>query len=370
MATKRFVATRKYNELYYQFPKVFITSDKYRFLSDKSKIAYMIFRSRLDLAIKRNQVDSNGFVYFEFTEQELAMTLNCSRRSINTIKNELKEYELLEIEDMGFDVTTGKRKKARLYLGELDTTENDVYLLNEELTCADFAQREQEEESLDNSDNFSNFREEKPCAKSAQSFNNSLDYLDTKKTDTKIDTLNQLEEANQWRKDFIGQYSTSTFVPQEVLTWIVRSSEGWQGAKEQLNMIYESKRIIEKRQRAYWKKRGISGGKDYRILGESFAEDLNKMYQRCIQNEKVAYHEGKKIQNRKGFYFRALLNFWECCARELSRDPFSKGLPEKAEYLLLQAKRVCTREELEKQIYGLSDLPKIPLHNWLEEEDI
>ncbi|MGM0282954.1 MULTISPECIES: replication initiator protein A [unclassified Enterococcus] len=58
MVTKRFTATRKYNELYYQFPKVFITSDKYRSLSDKAKIAFMVFRSRLDLAFQRNQVDS------------------------------------------------------------------------------------------------------------------------------------------------------------------------------------------------------------------------------------------------------------------------------------------------------------------------
>ncbi|MDN3139744.1 hypothetical protein P0E58_14755, partial [Enterococcus faecalis] len=33
------------------------------------------------------------------------------------------------------------------------------------------------------------------------------------------------------------------------------------------------------------------------------------------------------------------LNFWECCARELNLDPMTTGLPEQAEYLLLQAKR-------------------------------
>ncbi|MDN3139752.1 replication initiator protein A [Enterococcus faecalis] len=39
----------------------------------------MVFRSRLDLVIQRNQVDSQGFVYFEFTEQELAKVVNCSK---------------------------------------------------------------------------------------------------------------------------------------------------------------------------------------------------------------------------------------------------------------------------------------------------
>ncbi|HAQ0229473.1 TPA: hypothetical protein IWN86_000514, partial [Enterococcus faecium] len=365
MATKRFTATRKYNELYYQFPKVFITSEKYRSLSDKAKIAYMVFRSRLDLAIQRNQVDSQGFVYFEFTEQELANALNCCRRSVNTIKKELKEYELLEIEDMGFDQQTGKRNKARLYLGELDTTENDVYSLGPvDSTSVDSAQGKEEEESVDNLAIFDDFDEKNPCENSAQLFNNSSNNLDTENLDTKIDTTSPVEMADDWQKEFIAHYSESTFVPKDVLTWIVRSSAEWREAKEQLNMIYDSKRIIEKRQRKYNQTHGLSDGSEYRILGETFAEDLSKTYQRCIQNEKIARHEGKAIQNRKGFYFRALLNFWECCVRELNLDPMATKLSDQAEYSLLQAKRSCSYEDLETQIYGLSQLPKISMHNW------
>ncbi|EMF0203137.1 replication initiator protein A [Enterococcus hirae] len=369
MATKKFTATRKYNELYYQFPKVFITSEKYRSLSDKAKIAYMIFRSRLDFAIQRNQIDNKGFIYFEFTEQELAKALNCCRRSVNTIKDELKKYELLEIEDRGFDKQTGKRNKSRLYLGELDTTENDVYSLGiEELPSADFAQEQEEGKNIDNTETSCHFDTKKPCANSAQLFNNSFNYLDTENIDTTIDTTSPVEMVDNWQKEFIARYSESTFVPEDVLVWIVRSSEEWREAKEQLNMIYDSKRIIEKRQRNYNKRHGISS-EEYRILGETFAEDLTHMYQRCIQNEKIARHEGKAIQNRKGFYFRALLNFWECCVRELNLDPTATKLSDQAEYLLLQAKRSCNREDLENQIYGLSQLPEISIHNWLEELD-
>ncbi|EOH8808517.1 replication initiator protein A [Enterococcus faecalis] len=368
MATKKFTATRKYNELYYQFPKVFITSEKYRSLSDKAKIAYMIFRSRLDLAIQRNQVDSKGYVYFEFTEQELATVLNCSRRSISTIKNELKDYELLEIEDRGFDEQSGKRNKARLYLGELDTTENDVYLLDTD-PSADFAHGEEEEGFTDKAKEIGNFDEKNPCANFAQLLNNSSNYLDTENIDTTIDTSNQQKEACSWQETFIQHYSQSTFVSKDVLTWIAYSSGEWREAKEQLNMIYDSKRIIEKRQRNYNQRHGLVGSEEYRILGETFTEDLTRMYQRCIQNEKIARHEEKEIKNRKGFYFKSLLNFWECCARELNRKPLVKNLSEEAEYNLLQAKRFCSYEELEDQIYGVSQLPEISLHNWLEEQE-
>ncbi|WP_176745389.1 replication initiator protein A, partial [Enterococcus faecalis] len=218
MATKKFTATRKYNELYYQFPKVFITSEKYRALSDKAKIAYMIFRSRLDLAIQRNQVDSKGYVYFEFTEQELATVLNCSRRSISTIKNELRDYELLEIEDRGFDEQSGKRNKARLYLGELDTTENDVYLLSTD-PSADFAQGEEEEVCTDKAEKIDTFDGKNPCENFAQLLNNSSNYLDTENIDTTIDTSNRQKEDCSWQETFIQHYSQSTFVSKDVLTW-------------------------------------------------------------------------------------------------------------------------------------------------------
>lgn len=72
----------------------------------------------------------------------------------------MKEYELLEIEDMGFDQQTGKRNKARLYLGELDTTENDVYSLGPvDSTSVDSAQGKEEEESVDNLAIFDDFDE-------------------------------------------------------------------------------------------------------------------------------------------------------------------------------------------------------------------
>ncbi|MGM0211472.1 hypothetical protein [Enterococcus sp. AZ112] len=252
----------------------------------------------------------------------------------------MKEYELLEIEDMGFDLQTGKRNKARLYLGELETTENDVYSLSPDgSTSEDSAQGKEEEKSATHLGSFDDFDEKNPCENSAQLFNNSSNNLDTENLNTKIDTTSPFEMADNWQKEFLARYSESTFVPKDVLTWIVRSSAEWREAKEQLNMIYDSKRIIEKRQRKYNQKHGLSEGSEYRILGEIFAEDLSKTYQRCIQNEKVARHEGKEIQNRKGFYFKALLNFWECCARELNLDPMTTGLPEQAEYLLLQAKR-------------------------------
>ncbi|WP_195757598.1 replication initiator protein A, partial [Enterococcus faecalis] len=42
---KFFNVNRIYNELFYQFPKVLIASDKYKKMSDSTKIAYMLLKA-------------------------------------------------------------------------------------------------------------------------------------------------------------------------------------------------------------------------------------------------------------------------------------------------------------------------------------
>ena len=73
---KFFNVNRIYNELFYQFPKVLIASDKYKKMSDSTKIAYMLLKARLEFAVQRNQVDENGHVYFTFTISELGEVLD------------------------------------------------------------------------------------------------------------------------------------------------------------------------------------------------------------------------------------------------------------------------------------------------------
>lgn len=62
---------------------------------EKAKIAYLLLKSRMDFALSKNQIDKEGFVYFEFTGQKFAYMMNCSERKVNRIKKQLEEKELL-----------------------------------------------------------------------------------------------------------------------------------------------------------------------------------------------------------------------------------------------------------------------------------
>ncbi|MEI5992399.1 hypothetical protein A5881_003955 [Enterococcus termitis] len=122
---------RIYNELYFQFPKVLIASDKYKKMSDSTKIAYMLLKARLEFAVQKRQVDEDNNVYFTFTISELCDLLGCGKQKVLSIKTQLEDFGLLYQKQMGFNKELGKNNPNRLYLAELEVTENDIYQLTD-----------------------------------------------------------------------------------------------------------------------------------------------------------------------------------------------------------------------------------------------
>ncbi|KHO12782.1 Replication initiator protein [Latilactobacillus curvatus] len=74
--------------------------EQYKHLSNDAKLAYMVLKDRLEYSLRNNWVDSEGHVYFIFTNQEL----------------------------MDFNPKTKKNEPNRLYLSKLDVKATDVYL--------------------------------------------------------------------------------------------------------------------------------------------------------------------------------------------------------------------------------------------------
>ncbi|MGM0309748.1 replication protein RepA [Enterococcus mundtii] len=257
-------ANRAYNELYYQYPKVFIESDTYKELSEGAKIAYMLLKARSELAILKNQIDEQGNLYFEFTGKELATMMNCSERRITSIKKELEDFCLLKQVPMGFNKTTGKNEKNRLYLAELEVSNQDVYLMQKRENyaqsldnsgLAEFATQSKEaktSESLDNS-GLANFAAQSKNSQSldnsglaefAKELNNSLDTnrhnIDTEKDHLQDQLL--LDNFETIMKD----NSIATFVPERVLSLIKTFSSSYSEAQKTVQTIHNAKAKAEK----------------------------------------------------------------------------------------------------------------------------
>lgn len=105
--------------------------EQYKHLSNDAKLAYMVLEDRLEYSLRNNWVDSEGHVYFIFTNQELMDLFNCSKGKVIKIKAELESIGLLVQKQMGFNPKTKKNEPNRLYLSKLDVKATDVYLRGE-----------------------------------------------------------------------------------------------------------------------------------------------------------------------------------------------------------------------------------------------
>lgn len=124
-------ADKAYGELYFQFPKVLLYSEEYSKLSDSAKLAYVIFRDRLQYSIQNHWIDEENNVYFIFTNKELCELLNKSENTVTKIKKDLEKAGLLLQQKMGFDPVKKKNFPNRLYLADLEVNATDIYQLQQ-----------------------------------------------------------------------------------------------------------------------------------------------------------------------------------------------------------------------------------------------
>ncbi|MEW4402251.1 replication initiator protein A [Enterococcus sp. AN402] len=279
---KFFNVNRIYNELFYQFPKVLIASDKYKKMSDSTKIAYMLLKARLEFAVQRNQVDENGNVYFTFTISELGEVLDCGKQRVLAIKSQLEEYGLLYQKQMGFNKTLGKNNPNRLYLAELEVTENDIY----QLQSFDDTMKE----NVDKSEGM----------KISTVFNNlNTDTLDT--IDTEKERLQQ-----QLLLDQFSEVQENTFLNKDSLKFIAAFSDTIQEAHEMVGTIIRAKTKVEKEYNVV-------------LIGEDYQEEIDKCLRRVMHKIKT----DSTVKSPKGLFYKSFYNLFVECA--LEKENINKG---------------------------------------------
>lgn len=221
-----FKADRVYNELFYQFPKVFIVSDEYKKMKDSTKIAYMLLKARLEIAISKRQIDQEGNVYFTYTTNELCSVLNCQKQKAIAIKKELESFGLLLQKQMGFNKQLGKNNPNRLYLAELKVSENDIYLLEKF--------DKENRENVDKSEGM----------KIIPELNNNI--LDTNRhnIDTEKDHLQDQLLLDNF-ETIMTNDSIATFVPEQVLNLIKTFSSSYSEAQKTVQTIHNAKKKAE-----------------------------------------------------------------------------------------------------------------------------
>ena len=300
-------AQETYRALYYQLPKVLFTSPLYKEMSNDSKIAYAMLQDRCEASIENNWIDEQNRIFFIFTRAELMDILGCKENKISKIKKELKDKNLL------FEQKTPPKKLPngtwhnspnRLYLGKLEVSAEDVFIKR-------------------------NIKEDVPeSGKKGGNLLYSSNSLDTNRhnIDTEKDQLQDqllLDNFETIMKD----NSIATFVPDRVLSLIKTFSSSYSEAQKTVQTIHNAKAKAEKDTQT----KIIF--EDIDIYGLNAEQELYQTLLKAYQKQKT-----EKVENIQNLIFVYVKNWFT-------------------------EKPIAAKQQAESS----EELPKIPLHDWLNE---
>lgn len=110
--------------VFYQIPKILIHGEKYKDnLTNNDILAYSILMDRLNVSIKNNWYDEEGYIYFVYSNNELQKILNVSKNTVVKIKRNLTKAGLLEEE------RTGRANRLYLLEPEIENVDEAKYII-------------------------------------------------------------------------------------------------------------------------------------------------------------------------------------------------------------------------------------------------
>ncbi|MBD9927642.1 replication initiator protein A [Enterococcus faecalis] len=323
-----------YSELFWKFPQFLLKNEKYKSMKDSSKIAYMLFKDKISLALTNNWIDEDGMIYLIFQQKDLMEMLNCYQGKVKSTLDELEKYGLLEVLRGGFDAKAGKNIANKYYLLQPELEKEDLYLPTNKTAetidnsgYAEIARRETNDKTIDNSGYAEIARRKKTSetidnsgyAEIAQVkdniyINNSLETLDTKETDKE-------QMRQRILLDQFHEVQEQTFLNKSSLKYIALFSNTIQEAHEKVGTIIRAKNKAEKEY-------------DTVLLGEDYQEEIDKCLRRVMHKIKT----DSTVKNPKGLFYKSFYNLFVECA--------------------IEKKNQLNSNKIE-------NLPEITTHNWV-----
>ncbi|OIK12911.1 hypothetical protein BIV60_15415 [Bacillus sp. MUM 116] len=112
--------------VFFQVPKVLIYGEKYKNMKPNTMKLYIVLSDRIKLSMMKGWKE-DGKYYVRLSEKTAEKLLGLSRSTFMRCKKELEELGLLEQKQEGLNKTN------KLFIGQLDFTEDDVYKVNSEI---------------------------------------------------------------------------------------------------------------------------------------------------------------------------------------------------------------------------------------------
>lgn len=237
----------EYKHKFIRIPKVFFVNEKYKKMSNNSKVAWALLNERSSLSRKNNWFDEEtGRIYFIFKNKDLMQLLNIrSESTLIKVKKELIQNDLIEEKRMGFN------RPNKLYLKYPIVKKQDV------LNIDSFEQYEYK--TVDTQGTIKNGTPKNvghELQKMKSSYTNyNLDTLDTN-IDTRDHDENITDEINprkdsekeQLKKAYMekGFYENSERVPERLANMLKAFSADMNQSQKYYEIVLIAKKRVEK----------------------------------------------------------------------------------------------------------------------------
>lgn len=286
----------EYKHKFFQLPKVFFTSDKYKDMSNNAKIAWAILKDRSSLSRKNEWFDKEtGRIYFIYKNKELMEILNIkSETTLSNVKKELESAGLIEQERMGFN------RPNKLYLIYPVVEEEDIYKIDE------FENYEYKEENRSQSQSEKGTSKngapnnEVPYPQKMESSNTDssntdlkdLDTIDTPAEQSKIPEKMDSAERKQLKERYFekGFYENYEFVPKEISN-VLKVFCSTKEAKEYYHILLLAKKKIEVE----------SNSVIWLEEAPDLIDEIVNTFSRSIRK----VEQERDVDNRKGYFYKA-----------------------------------------------------------------
>lgn len=110
-----FTVEQEQQKMYTQLPKALLYEEKYKPMSNDSKVLYSFLVDRVQLSLVNNYTDELGRVYIKCSEITMSEILNKSEKTVRRFKKELMDYGLLE-------QPNAKEDKTKYYVMQPEVT--------------------------------------------------------------------------------------------------------------------------------------------------------------------------------------------------------------------------------------------------------
>lgn len=115
-----FTIKEEQQRMFTQLPKALLYEEKYKPMSNDSKVLYSFLVDRVALSMKNGYIDKMGRVYIKCSEITMAEILNKSEKTVRKFKKELIEKDLLEQVDVKNDKTMYYVKQPQVTVSKLE----------------------------------------------------------------------------------------------------------------------------------------------------------------------------------------------------------------------------------------------------------